>query len=172
MADNEDITLGIEENDGAILSIGEQSELVRFGVTDSEDVAIGVEDNEDAVLNADDQSEDVRFGVTDAIIEAVSPTAEVTKAGHVATITITDKNGTTTANVYDGVDGAGGDKHYTHVQGVPSADWIVNHNLDKYPAVTVSDSSGNIVEGDYEYVDENNMILHFNSEFSGVAYFN
>ena len=35
--------------------------------------------------------------------DGFSPTATVTKSGNVATITITDKNGTTTENVYDGV---------------------------------------------------------------------
>lgn len=39
--------------------------------------------------------------------DGFSPSASVTKSGNVATITITDKDGTTTANVYDGT-GAGG----------------------------------------------------------------
>ena len=39
--------------------------------------------------------------------DGFSPTATVTKSGTVATITITDKNGTTTANVYDGSGGGG-----------------------------------------------------------------
>ena len=39
--------------------------------------------------------------------DGFSPTATVTKSGSVATITITDKNGTTTANVYDGSGGGG-----------------------------------------------------------------
>ena len=40
--------------------------------------------------------------------DGYSPTATVTKSGKVATITITDKNGTTTAEVHDGDDGGGG----------------------------------------------------------------
>ena len=40
--------------------------------------------------------------------DGYSPTATVTKSGKVATITITDKNGTTTAEVHDGEDGGGG----------------------------------------------------------------
>lgn len=39
--------------------------------------------------------------------DGFSPIATVSKSGNTATITITDKNGTTTANVYDGADGAG-----------------------------------------------------------------
>lgn len=40
--------------------------------------------------------------------DGFSPVATVTKAGKIATITITDKNGTTTASVSDGKDGTGG----------------------------------------------------------------
>lgn len=39
--------------------------------------------------------------------DGFSPSASVTKSGNVATITITDKDGTTTANVYDGSGGGG-----------------------------------------------------------------
>lgn len=40
--------------------------------------------------------------------DGVSPTASVVKTGSVATITITDENGTTTASIYDGASGGGG----------------------------------------------------------------
>ena len=41
-------------------------------------------------------------------IDGVSPTVDVSKSGKVTTISITDKNGTKTATVNDGVDGADG----------------------------------------------------------------
>lgn len=47
-----------------------------------------------------------RDGVDGA--DGVSPTATVTKSGNIATITITDKNGTTTTTVSDGVNGTNG----------------------------------------------------------------
>ena len=65
-------------------------------------------DNENIEINIDEQNDDVRFGVNDSIIEAVSPTAVVSKSGDTATITITDKNGTTSASISDGQDGADG----------------------------------------------------------------
>lgn len=40
--------------------------------------------------------------------ETFSPTAIVTKEGNIATITIIDKNGTTTTSISDGKDGTGG----------------------------------------------------------------
>ena len=33
-----------------------------------------------------------------------------------------------------------GDKHYLHTQGTAQAVWVVNHNMGKYPSVTVLDS--------------------------------
>lgn len=64
------------------------------------------------------------------------------------------------------------DKNYVHVQATPSADWYVNHGLNKMPSISVVDSAGSEIVGDYEYGDDNNVILHFNAQFSGKAYFN
>lgn len=68
-----------------------------------------------------------------------------------------------------------GDKNYHHHQEQASDTWIVQHNLNKFPTVRVEDSGGNDVIGDYGYDSTdpmNKMILHFNSVFSGDAYFN
>lgn len=67
---------------------------------------------------------------------------------------------------------AGGDKHYQHNQTTPSATWTVTHNLGKLPSITVMDSAGNVVEGDYENVSVNQTILTFSGAFSGIAVFN
>lgn len=64
------------------------------------------------------------------------------------------------------------DKTYVHKQETASAKWIVEHNLGKYPAITVVDSAGSVVIGDYQYVDLNTVVLEFSAAFSGRAYFN
>lgn len=66
----------------------------------------------------------------------------------------------------------GEDKNYVHNQIAPSQVWTVIHNLQKHPAVSVVDSSGEVVIGDVLYLDENTVELRFNGEFSGKAYFN
>jgi len=53
--------------------------------------------------------------------DGYSPTASVSKSGDTATITITDKNGTTTAQVSDGQDGADGSDGTTFTPAVSSA---------------------------------------------------
>ena len=65
-----------------------------------------------------------------------------------------------------------GDKHYTHDQGVVSSIWTINHNLAKYPSVSVVDTSNAIVVGVVEYIDTNNLTITFNASFSGSAYIN
>lgn len=65
-----------------------------------------------------------------------------------------------------------GDKNYVFEQAIASKEWRVIHNLNKKPSITVVDSAENVVTGAYEYVDDNRVILRFNSAFVGKAYFN
>lgn len=66
----------------------------------------------------------------------------------------------------------GTDANYVHNQGTASDTWTITHNLGKYPSITVVNSSGRVVVGDYEYVDTNNVKLYFAGAFSGIAYLN
>ena len=40
---------------------------------------------------------------------------------------------------------------YTHNQGSADTVWIINHNLDKYPSVTIIDSADRVVIGEVFY---------------------
>lgn len=64
------------------------------------------------------------------------------------------------------------DKNYVHNQIVASNSWEIQHNLDKYPSVSIVDSGNNLVVGEVKYIDSNNIIITFTSIFSGKAYFN
>ena len=70
----------------------------------------------------------------------------------------------------EGPQGPTGVGAYAHMQGVPSATWTINHNLGFKPNITVVDSAGNIVEGAYDYVSNNQLIATFSGAFSGTAY--
>lgn len=65
-----------------------------------------------------------------------------------------------------------GDKHYQHIQAVASDEWLVVHNLEKQPAVSVIDSSGAEVEGCVEHVDSNTIRIRFSANFAGTATLN
>lgn len=51
-------------------------------------------------------------------------------------------------------------------------DLTVAHNLNKYPALSVIDSAGDEVEGEYIHLDTNTTRLRFSAGFSGIAVFN
>src|SRR5687768_16424386 len=44
-----------------------------------------------------------------------------------------------------GEPGTGGDLTFTHRQDSPSSEWVIVHNLNKYPSVTVVDSGNSAV---------------------------
>lgn len=64
------------------------------------------------------------------------------------------------------------DKHYTHFQSIPANEWTVQHDLNKYPAVQVIDSSGRIVTGEIQFVDLDSLVVRFEFLFSGSVYCN
>jgi hypothetical protein len=71
-----------------------------------------------------------------------------------------------------GAPGAGGDLAYVHTQGAASASWVVPHNLNKFPSVSVVDSGGSVVLPDVLYTDANHVTVQFGSATSGKAYCN
>lgn len=71
-----------------------------------------------------------------------------------------------------GVAGADGDINYTHNQSVPSTVWTINHNLSKYPSVSIVDSAGSLVIGDVLYITPSTVTVTFSSGFSGKAFLN
>ena len=70
-----------------------------------------------------------------------------------------------------GIDGIDGDKNFTAVLS-GETDITIAHNLGKYPSITVFDSAGDEVEGDYKHLDINHTRLLFSAGFGGKAIFN
>ena len=64
------------------------------------------------------------------------------------------------------------DKFYIHRQDVSSDMWVIEHNLNKRPSVTVVDSGESVVIGDVEYIDDNKIQITFTGAFAGKAYLN
>ena len=65
-----------------------------------------------------DEPTSTSLEVTEGIIYAISPTAKVERETDGVLVTITDKNGTTTAEVHDGAKGDKGTDGYSPVRGV------------------------------------------------------
>jgi hypothetical protein len=70
------------------------------------------------------------------------------------------------------VDIIGNDKSFEFTQNTPATVWSINHNLSKFPSVSIVSSSGDEVEGNIKHTDNNNTIITFSASFSGKAYLN
>lgn len=67
---------------------------------------------------------------------------------------------------------SGNDKNFVFTQASPSNTWNINHQLNKFPSVTIVDSAGTQVIGDVQHTDNNNLTVTFINQFSGKAYIN
>lgn len=61
---------------------------------------------------------------------------------------------------------------YIYEQAIPSDTWVINHNLNTRPSITVVDSAGDTVIGSETYNNDNTITITFTSAFSGSAYLN
>jgi hypothetical protein len=61
---------------------------------------------------------------------------------------------------------------YTFTQATPSSIWTIAHSLEKFPSITVVDSSNNVVVGFSTYDSNNQITLEFSAPFAGKAYLN
>ena len=64
------------------------------------------------------------------------------------------------------------DRYYAHDQAQADTAWSINHNMNKYPAVTITDSAGDQVEGEVHYDSLNALTVKFSAPFAGKAYLN
>ena len=70
-----------------------------------------------------------------------------------------------------------GDITFTHNQNSTSATWVITHNLNRFPSVTVVDSADTIVQGTVVYNSNKQLTITFFEEsdplaFQGKAYLN
>ena len=64
------------------------------------------------------------------------------------------------------------DKTFVFTQGVPATTWTIQHNLNKFPSVSVVDTANTSVITQVDYIDENNLTLTNTAPFAGKAYLN
>lgn len=64
------------------------------------------------------------------------------------------------------------DKSFFFVQDQALSTWVIVHNLNKYPSVSVIDSAGTEVIGDIFYDNMNQVTITFKGAFKGKATLN
>lgn len=70
------------------------------------------------------------------------------------------------------VNSGAADRHFAHDQAQAEATWSIDHNMNKYPSVTITDSAGDQVEGEVHYNGLNSLVVSFSAPFAGKAYLN
>lgn len=50
--------------------------------------------------------------------------------------------------------------------------WVIEHNLNRYPVVTIIDNEGNELIGDVKYDSENQITIAFSEACSGKVFLN
>jgi len=63
-----------------------------------------------------------------------------------------------------------GDITFTHNQNTSSDTWVITHNLNRFPSVTVIDSGDSIVQGTVVYNSNKQLTITFFSGGSGFAF--
>ena len=63
-------------------------------------------------------------------------------------------------------------ENYVHDQQVASNTWVVIHELDKFPSVSIVNTANQAVVGDITYNTLNQLTITFTSQISGKAYIN
>jgi hypothetical protein len=64
------------------------------------------------------------------------------------------------------------DKNLEHIQTIPSKIWIITHNLNKYPAITLLDANNREIKGEVKHNSINQITVTFNQELTGKVIFN
>ena len=61
---------------------------------------------------------------------------------------------------------------FVFTQGIPATTWTIQHNLGKFPSVSVVNNNNVLLYGETTYIDSNELTINFSAGFSGKAYLN
>ena len=61
---------------------------------------------------------------------------------------------------------------FEFTQPTPSTEWTIQHDMNKFPSVSVVNNNNILMYGNTTYVDKNNLTINFTAGFSGKAYLN
>ena len=71
--------------------------------------------------------------------------------------------------LWEGSGGGSGESSYTE-SFTNQTDITIEHNLGRYPSITIKDSEDDVIVGEANYIDEDNIRLTFSEAVSGTVY--
>ena len=102
-------------------------------------------------------------------VEVRQPQITVESGTPVVSIESPPNTITVTASGPPGPPGAAGSS-MAFTQNSPQATWVIAHNMNFYPSVTIIDGLGNVVLAPISYLSSNTVQIAFSRPFSGTAY--
>lgn len=60
----------------------------------------------------------------------------------------------------------------TFSQNTASSIWSITHNMSKFPSVFSKDSSDNVIIGEVDHINNNELTITFSAATTGTAYLN
>ena len=61
---------------------------------------------------------------------------------------------------------------FTFTQGSPATVWNVQHDLEKFPSVSVINNNNIVIYGQIDYINNNKLTITFSAALTGKAYLN
>lgn len=150
------VNVAIQGPTGPGVPIGGQTNQILIKKSDSDYDLVWVENPEDTIQKKYDINND---GIIDEAEHSLISDDSVLFNGR----PITDFYDVETVNILTA--------RYTYTQPLAIKDWIITHNLGRFPSgIMVVDSAGSVIEGAVQYINNNNIKISFNYAFSGIAY--
>lgn len=141
---------------GPGVPIGGQTNQILIKKSDSDYDLVWVENPEDTIQKKYDINND---GIIDEAEHSLISDDSVLFNGR----PITDFYDVETVNILTA--------RYTYTQSLAIKDWIITHNLGRFPSgIMVVDSAGSVIEGAVQYINNNSIKISFNYAFSGIVY--
>lgn len=130
------------------------------------------EDGQTITITDDDQSTVTLTDASDTVVIDENPSIPGSPGpqGPQGSTGATGATGPAGATGPQGPPGATESLRFTFTQDVSSSLWLIGHNLNAFPNVTIADSLGRVVEADIAYIDADNITAAFAVPATGVAY--
>lgn len=150
------VDVAVQGPPGPGLPRGGQTNQILIKKSDSDYDLVWVENPEDTIQKKYDINND---GIIDEAEHSLISDDSVLFNGR----PITDFYDVETVNILTA--------RYTYTQPLAIKDWIITHNLGRFPSgIMVVDSAGSVIEGAVQYINNNSIKISFNYAFSGKAY--
>ncbi len=122
-------------------------------------------DNQEIIINLENDNNEINIDTNETVFVGTTNYNELTNKPKINNVELS-------GNVASEDLGIENDKTFLYTQNEASSEWVITHNLDKYPSVTIINSAGDEVIGEVNYNSLNQITITFSGAFKGTATLN